>query len=71
MPEGLSPSEVGKELAEHRHLAEEKEKEQGEGPAGISGHFKVRAARIGLISLGGVILVFASVSLILAPKPPV
>ena len=30
MPEGLSPSEVGKELAEHRHKAEEKEKEQGE-----------------------------------------
>jgi hypothetical protein len=25
MPEGLSPSEVGKELAEHRHKAEEKE----------------------------------------------
>ena len=38
---------------------------------GISGHFKVRAARVGLISLGGVILVFSSVSLILAPKPPV
>src|SRR5262252_4832274 len=31
MPEGLSPSEVGKELAEHRHKAEEKEKERGEG----------------------------------------
>jgi hypothetical protein len=38
---------------------------------GISGHFKVRAARIGLISIAGVILVFSSVSLILAPKPPV
>jgi hypothetical protein len=38
---------------------------------GISGHFKVRTARLGLISLGGVILVFSSVSLILAPKPPV
>jgi hypothetical protein len=58
MPEGLSPSEVGKELAEHLLV-------------GISGHFKVRAARVGLISLGGVILVFSSVSLILAPKPPV
>ena len=33
MPEGLSPSEVGKEIAEHRHQAEEKEKEQGEGSA--------------------------------------
>jgi hypothetical protein len=38
---------------------------------GISGHFKVRAARIGLISMGGVILVFSSISLIIAPKPPV
>ena len=38
---------------------------------GISGHFKVRAARIGLISIAGVILVFSSVSLIVAPKPPV
>ena len=28
MPEGLSPSEVGKEIAEHRHKAEEQEKEQ-------------------------------------------
>jgi len=38
---------------------------------GISGHFRVRAARLGLIGVGGVILVFASVLLILAPKPPV
>jgi len=38
---------------------------------GISGHFRVRAARLGLIGIGGVILVFASVLLILAPKPPV
>jgi hypothetical protein len=38
---------------------------------GISGHFKVRAARIGLISIAGVILVFSVVSLITAPKPPV
>jgi len=38
---------------------------------GISGHFKVRAARMGLISIGGVILVFSCISLILAPKPPV
>jgi len=184
MPEGLSPSEVGKEIAEHRHKAEEEDKEQGEesgteakgherwltiteavllavvailkgamrvaearfrpvylaafkawlathpftnpnapkGPSympqyklsqlaqanaldakanayytlgeqagsnadgyvrttvylatvlflvGISGHFNVRAARIGLISIAGVILVFSVVSLIVAPKPPV
>jgi hypothetical protein len=38
---------------------------------GISGHFRVRAARIGLISIGGVILVFSCVLLLLAPKPPV
>jgi len=38
---------------------------------GISGHFKVRAARIGLITIAGVILTFSVVSLILAPKPPV
>ena len=38
---------------------------------GISGHFKVRGARIGLISIAGVILVFSSISLIVAPKPPV
>lgn len=38
---------------------------------GISGHFLVRPARIGLIGVGAVILVFASVLLIIAPKPPV
>ena len=38
---------------------------------GISGHFRVRTARIGLISIGGVILVFSCVLLLLAPKPPV
>ncbi|MER7246422.1 hypothetical protein [Kribbella sp. NPDC000426] len=39
--------------------------------AGISGHFRVRSARIGLICVGGAILVFACVLLFLAPKPPV
>jgi hypothetical protein len=38
---------------------------------GISGHFKVRGARMALIGTAGVILVFSVVSLILAPKPPV
>ena len=38
---------------------------------GISGHFKVRSARMGLIGVAGVILVFSVISLILAPKPPV
>jgi len=38
---------------------------------GISGHFRVRGARLGLIGIGGVILTFSCVLLILAPKPPV
>lgn len=38
---------------------------------GISGQFRVRGARLGLIGIGGVILVFSSVLLIAAPKPPV
>ena len=38
---------------------------------GISGHFRVRSARLGLIGIGGVILAFSVVLLLLAPKPPV
>jgi hypothetical protein len=38
---------------------------------GISGHFKVRAARMGLIGIAAVIMVYSVVSLVLAPKPPV
>jgi hypothetical protein len=37
---------------------------------GISGHFRVHAARIGLVAIGGVILVFSVILLILAPRPP-
>ncbi len=37
---------------------------------GISGHFRVRGARIGLVVVGGAILVFSVVNLIQAPKPP-
>jgi hypothetical protein len=37
---------------------------------GISGHFGVRGARLGLIGIGGVILAFSCVLLIIAPKPP-
>ena len=37
---------------------------------GISGHFRFRGARIGLIATGSAILTFAIVLLILAPKPP-
>jgi hypothetical protein len=36
---------------------------------GISGHFRVRSARIGLIAVGGVILVVSVVFLIALPKP--
>ncbi|HMD46828.1 MAG TPA: hypothetical protein VKG43_11745 [Acidimicrobiales bacterium] len=38
---------------------------------GISGHFAVRTARIGLVAIGGVILTFSIILLIVAPKPPV
>jgi hypothetical protein len=38
---------------------------------GISGHFRVRAARTALVVIGGIILVVSCVLLILAPKPPV
>jgi hypothetical protein len=38
---------------------------------GISGHFRVRAARLGLIGVGGAILAFCLVLLLQAPKPPV
>jgi NADH:ubiquinone oxidoreductase subunit K len=37
---------------------------------GIGGHFRVRSARLGLISVAGVILAFSCVLLILAPSPP-
>ena len=37
---------------------------------GISGHFRVRAARYGLVALGSVIMVTALVIILLAPKPP-
>ena len=39
--------------------------------AGVSGHFRVRVARQGLIGMGGIILAISVVLLILAPKPPV
>jgi hypothetical protein len=37
---------------------------------GISGHFRVRAARYGLVGVGGVILVLAVALLVISPKPP-
>jgi hypothetical protein len=37
---------------------------------GISGHFRLRGARVGLVVVGGAILVFSVVNLIEAPKPP-
>jgi hypothetical protein len=37
---------------------------------GISGHFRVRGARTTVITVGGVILAFCIVLLILAPRPP-
>jgi hypothetical protein len=38
---------------------------------GISGHFRVRGARRGLVTVGGIILTVSVVLLVLAPRPPV
>jgi len=37
---------------------------------GISGHFRIRVARLGLISVAGLLLVFAVVQLLSLPGPP-
>jgi hypothetical protein len=37
---------------------------------GISGHFRIRAARLGLISVGGLLLAFALIQLLGLPGPP-
>lgn len=37
---------------------------------GISGHFRIKAARIGLIAVGGVILAYSVILLAAMPKPP-
>jgi len=37
---------------------------------GISGHFRIRQARLGLIGLGGLLLVFAVIQLFGLPGPP-
>ncbi|MET0145714.1 MAG: hypothetical protein ABWZ30_01500 [Jiangellaceae bacterium] len=38
---------------------------------GISGHFRVRAARYGLVAVGAIILIFAVALLVASPRPPV
>jgi hypothetical protein len=37
---------------------------------GISGHFRIRAARFGLIGVGAALLVFAVIQLTGLPAPP-
>ena len=37
---------------------------------GISGHFRIRAARLGLIAVAGALLIFAVVQLAGLPGPP-
>jgi hypothetical protein len=37
---------------------------------GISGHFRIRSARLGLIAIGGLILAFAVIQLLGLPAPP-
>jgi hypothetical protein len=37
---------------------------------GISGHFRIRAARYGLIGVGALLLVFSVIQLLGLPEPP-
>jgi len=37
---------------------------------GISGHFRIRVARLGLVSVGGLMLVYALIQLLALPGPP-
>jgi hypothetical protein len=37
---------------------------------GISGHFRIRSARLGLIAVGALLLVFAVIQLLGLPGPP-
>jgi hypothetical protein len=37
---------------------------------GISGHFRIRVARLGLIGVAGLLLVFAVIQLLGLPGPP-
>ena len=37
---------------------------------GISGHFRIRSARLGLIGIGGLLLAFAVFQLLGLPEPP-
>ena len=37
---------------------------------GISGHFRIRQARVGLIGMGALLLVFAVIQLLGLPGPP-
>ena len=60
MPEGLSPSEVGKEIAEHRHKAEGQEKKRGEAAAEVRG--RERWLTITEATLLAVVAVLAALS---------
>ena len=37
---------------------------------GISGHFRIRSARLGLVGIGGLLLAFAVFQLFGLPEPP-
>ena len=37
---------------------------------GISGHFRIHGARVGLIAVSGAIMTYGIILLIIAPKPP-
>jgi len=70
---GLSPGEVGKEIAEHQHHADDYVRTTVFLATvlflvGISGHFRVRGARYGLVGLGTAILVVSVGILLTLPR---
>jgi hypothetical protein len=88
MPEGLSPAEVSKKIAEHRERSADEAEGTDAGETadkyirdtvflatvlflvGISGHFRVMQARLGLIGIGAALLVFSVIQLLGRPAPP-
>ena len=73
MAEGLSPSEVGKEIGEHRKHGTHAAERHGATVlflVGINSHFALRQARYGLVAVGTLILAFSVIQLLGLPGPP-
>ena len=79
---GLSATEVGKEISEHQEHNPSGELTDHDRRVttvllatvlflvGISGHFRVRAARYGLVGVGAAIMLVAFTIILFSPRPP-